>query len=377
MDERYMEEMDSCEVEEENFGADEVSQTPFDIRSINIIPKTLTISNIVDRLRESEIILDPDYQRKSNLWGEKEQSRLIESLIIMVPLPTFYFDQTDDEKYEVIDGVQRLTAIRRFIVEDPDSPEKLKLKGMEYLTDFDGYTYEKLPKKIQRRINEQNIISYVTGRGTDKNIKESIFTRINTGGLSLSRAEIRNALYRGRASDFVKELALSKEFVLVTRGKVRTDRMLDREFVTRFFAFYLLDPGNYIGKFEEYLSAALDQLRRSSDEEIEKYKRVFLSTMDFCHCLFGEFAFRRISDEGKAGVINKPLFDSVSVTLARLSESEREKLLGRKDIFLKFYEDLLKNEEFRNIISNATATKGNIEKRYEMMSAVIRKGLDD
>ena len=374
----HMEKYDSYEdVEEEMLGTDEVCHTPIDIRSINIIPKTLTISNIVDRLRENEIILDPDYQRRSNLWGEKEQSRLIESLIIMVPLPTFYFDQTDDEKYEVIDGVQRLTAIRRFIVESSDSPEKLKLKGMEYLSDYDGCTYEILPKNIQRRINEQSITAYVVGRGTDKRIKESIFTRINTGGLSLSRAEIRNAVYSGRASKLVKELASSEEFVRVTRGRVRPDRMLDREFVTRFFAFYLLNPENYIGQFEEFLSAALDRIRRSSDEEIGEYRRVFILTMDYCLRLFGDYAFRRILDDGRAGMINKPLFDSVSVSLARLSGNERTKLLNLKDIFLPRYKDLLQNEEFRKIISNATATRVNIERRYEMVETVIRETLDD
>ena len=350
---------------------------PFDIRSINIFPKTLTISNLSDRLRDDEIILDPEYQRNPNLWGDKEQSRLIESLIILVPLPTFYFDQSEDEKYEVIDGIQRLTAIKRFIVEDANSSNKLRLKNLEYLHDLEGLTYEELPRSIQRRINEQNVIAYVIGKGTDNKIKESIFTRINTGGLSLTRAEIRNALYRGKAASLVKELATSSEFIKATRGSVKNQRMLDREFVTRFFAFYLLDVNNFIGRFEEFLSAALEYIRNSSDESIREYRNIFIDTMSFCYSLFGDSAFRRISENGKTGVINKPLFDAVSVSLARLGSAEKNKILEHKESFLKRYRELFNDDKFRDVISNATATKSNIEKRYEMIQSIVEETLND
>lgn len=363
------------EVEKENLYDHVEIKSPYDPRNIHIETRTLTISNLVDRLRNNEIVLDPDYQRNPNLWSDKEQSRLIESLLIKIPLPAFYFDQASDEKFEVVDGVQRLTAIRRFIVEKEDSKEKLRLCDLEYLEDYNGKTFEELPKNFQRRINEANIYAYVIRNGTDKQIKLNIFKRINTGGLALTSAEIRNAIYRGKATKFIKELAESKQFTTVTRGRVKPFRMLDREFVNRFFAFYLLDINNYGGVFETFLCEALDVLNKKDDEELAAYEKVFLDTMEFCYQIFGNKAFRKYSDKGTFGVINKPLFDCTSVSFARLNEYDKKMLLANKDKFIAGYINLLQDEHFKDIISNGTATKQNITARYDYIKNLIEDTL--
>lgn len=371
-------ELDEHDIENEKLypeGIEEITK-PYNPKDVNITSKVLTVSNIVSRLKNNEIILDPDYQRNTGLWKEREQSRLIESLMILIPLPAFYFVQCNDDSYEVVDGIQRLTAIRRFIAEPPTSNDKLRLKNLEYVLEYEGKTYEELPRSIQRRIDEQNINVYIIEKGTDDRIKESIFTRINTGGLTLTKAEIRNAIYHGQASDFVKELALSEEFITATRGSIRGDRMMDREFVTRFFAFYLLDYNNYIGRFEEYLSAALERLSKARKDELEEYRTLFLDTMKFCHSIFEGNAFRRFND-GKYGIINKPLFDVVAVSFARLDQKKKNQLLEHKEVFITQYKLLFKNEEFRGIISNATATKANIDRRYEMIREIIEDTLND
>ena len=377
----FMDERESQEIETENLYFNDVSEydESFDPKKIHIESKSLTISNIVDRLEHDEIILDPDYQRNGNLWEEKVQSRLIESLIISIPLPVFYFDCREDEKFEVVDGVQRLTAIKRFMASNADKP--LRLQNLEYMSEFNGMTFSELPPNIQRRIREQNIQSYIIMQGTPNRVKSSIFTRINTGGLVLTQAEIRNAIYRGRVSFLLKELAESDSFVNATRGSVSPKRMLDREFVNRFLAFYVLGTDEYKGNLESFLNEVLDYLSNESDSRYDQYRNAFLRSMDLCCQLFGRNAFRKKTSNKENrdlyGVINKPLFDCISVNLARLSEDQQQSLLERKSVFLEKFQELILSQHFRDIISNGTATIENVKKRHEEIKRIILEALND
>ena len=213
---------------------------PFDPQAVDIISQPMTISNLVDQLKYGDIVLDPDFQRYANLWDDEKQSRLIESLIIKIPLPTFYFDDCGDDKYIVVDGLQRLYTLKRFMALEKEDTDRLRLKGLEYLKEFEGRMFEELPPNIQRRIRTRNITAYVIRPGTPDKVRTSIFTRINTGGLKLEPAEIKNSVYRGQAANLLKELAHTEEFVRATRSKIPQNRMLDCEFVNRFLAFYLL-----------------------------------------------------------------------------------------------------------------------------------------
>lgn len=361
-------------VEEEKLYDDENSGIiiePFDPKDVDIISQTMVISNIMDRLRYDEIVLNPDFQRLPNLWNDEKQSRLIESLIIRIPLPTFYFDIDDDEKLIVIDGLQRLTAIKRFAVLEMDDPQKLKLTGLEYLQEYNGCYYEDLPPRIRRRINEQTIIAYLIRSGTPEKVRTSIFTRINTGGLTLEPAEIKNSVYRGQAADLLKELAGTEEFRRATRNKISPLRMLDCEFVNRFLAFYVLGVEQYRGNLEDYLNDVLIVLKKASKEKMNKYKSDFIKAMDYAYNIFGEKAFRKLDKNHNYRQINKPLFDAVAVNLAKLEKEELDLLLQRKEILLKRYEEALDNTEFAQIISNSTAKIVNVRKRHETIAKLF------
>ena len=230
---------------------------PYDPKDVDIISMPMTIFNIVERLKNDEIILNPDFQRKTNLWNDVQQSRLIESLLIRIPLPTFYFDLTEEDKYIVVDGLQRLQTIKNFAVLDENDSYKLRLKGLEYFKDLNGKIFEELPLNLQRRFREQNIIAYIIRNGTPDKVRNSIFKRINTGGVVLTQDEINNSTFRGKVADLLKELADSQEFIKVTRGSIQTDRMLDHGFINRFLAFYVQGIEKYKGNFEEYLENVL------------------------------------------------------------------------------------------------------------------------
>lgn len=344
---------------------------PFDPKEVDIVAKTMVISNIIEQLRDGEIILNPEYQRKANLWNEKDQSRLIESIIIRIPLPSFYFDTTEDEKLIVVDGLQRLTAIRRFAVLEPNNKDKLRLKDLEYINEYNGYTFEELPVNIQRRIRQTEIIAYVIRKGTPDNVRNSIFTRINTAGLRLEPAEIRNAVYRGVASTLLKELAESPAFKEATKNRIKCDRMEDRELINRFLAFYILGTEKYNGNLESYLNQVLSEIKTFDANQINDVKTAFTKSMEVAAQLFGDKAFRRLNSNGKYGKINKPLFECVSVSLSELSEERCIFLVRRKEDFILCYEALFFNKEFTQIISNATAKLENVKRRFAMFKEIL------
>lgn len=361
----------------ENNNAEGEITEPFNPKDVDIVPQTMVVANIIDRLKENSIILEPDFQRRPDLWDDRKQSRLIESLIIRIPLPSFYFDIDDeDDNYIVVDGLQRLWAIRRFAALDRDDPNRLRLTGLEYLTEYNGKLYDELPVIFQRRIREQNLIAYVIRPGTPEFVRNSIFTRINTGGLQLTPAEIKNSVYRGQAATLLRELARSDQFVNATNHKVKPDRMLDCEFVNRFLAFYLLDIDKYNDNLEEYLNKVLKILKKASPETLEQCRRVFYRSMSTANNLFGRNAFRKRTKNGRYGKINKPLFECVSVCLANLSEEECSLLIQNKDYFIDQYTRLLENSEFIDVITNGTAKKISIRKRNKELNRIIFETLN-
>ena len=240
------------EIKEELINEDHIT-SPFDPGLIDIDTKQPTISNIIDQIKNNEIDLSPAFQRASNLWDQGKQSRLIESILLRIPLPAFYFDVEIEKDsagipvniWHVIDGLQRLSSISNFILPDLQGMIPLKLSGLEFLSHLNGKMFSELPGPYQRLILQTQLIVYLIKPGTPENVKFNIFKRVNTGGIPLTQQEIRHALNQGIPAEFLKELASSNHFVTATRGKIDSSRMLDREYVNRFLAFYLLDRGTY------------------------------------------------------------------------------------------------------------------------------------
>ena len=374
-----MESLDT-EIEHEqlyNENEEGVITEPFNPKDVDITTQPMVVSNIVENLKDGDIILDPDFQRLPDLWNDQKQSRLIESLIIRIPLPTFYFDAGEDDKLIVVDGLQRLNAIRRFMALKEGDPECLYLTGLEYLTEYNGYSFEALPPTIQKRIKAQVITAYIIRAGTPDKVRISIFTRINTGGMTLKPAEIKNSVYRGQAADLLKELAHSQEFIQATREKIKPLRMLDCEFVNRFLAFYLLGVEQYKGNLEEFLNDVMIRLQKESDGVLELCRTDFFKAMKYARSIFGDTAFRKINSDGNYGRINKPLYDAVSVNLAKIRVRSCELLLKKKEILNDKYTILLMDKGFVDSITNGTAKIQNVQNRHQKIKDLFQEVLTD
>ena len=365
--------LQSYKVEEEPSAStndsDAPIEKPFNPKEINIKSKTMSLDNIIKRIRESEIDMAPDFQRKGDLWTPDKQSRLIESMLIKLPLPAFYFDGTEDEKWLVVDGLQRLSAIKNFVVD-----ESLRLQGLEFLENISGKTFSELPRNYRRMIEETEIVAYIINPGTPADVKFNIFKRINTGGLVLEPQEIRHALNQGIPSKFVAQLAQLESFKEATQNVIATDRMLDREFVTRFLAFYLNGPKGYKPDLDTFMTSSMGQLKSKTTDELNKITEAFDKAMKLSKIIFGKWAFRKVySIEERRKPINKALVELANFT----PEEQKRAELRKKDIFQEFTKLMNDDETFVAAITSATGDKGRVNYRYNKIHELLNKCISD
>lgn len=378
-----MENINETKIEEE-IDSEESSYTsenngditnPFSTRDIRITHATISLSSIINRLENDEIDLNPDFQRNSDLWGRKQMSRLIESILLKLPLPVLYFDVSEPDEWLVVDGLQRLSTLKKFIVD-----KKLILKDLEFLTSLDGLGYDDLDRSFKRIIDETQIITYQIEAQTPKEVRYSIFNRINTGGLSLNPQEIRQALnQKGKGMDFLKEVTENEIFKKIVG--VSSKRMLDKELALRFVAFKLAGYKNFnSNKMKDFLDKAMDKLDAIKDESvISQLKNNLLETLEFSEIILGEnhrFS-RAIADEYKNRTLNRSLFDVISICFSEIED--RKKFIENKELFLKEFKELLTNEqgEFLRAITEGTSDKSAIEVRFGIMNNLIKRVLNE
>lgn len=341
---------------------------PFDPSKIDIKMDKITIDSIIKRIINNELEFDSSFQRKAGLWTRKQKSQLIESIFLKIPLPAFYFDASDDDKWQIIDGLQRIGTIKEYVVE-----KKFELIGLEFLKDLDGLKFDQLPRSLQRRIEETNLNAYLVNPSTPKNVKFNIFKRINTGGLILEPQEIRNALYQGQATEFLLKMSKMEEFIKATDHSVKVDRMLDREFCLRYVAFTCLNLEEYNGNLDDFLNLAMEYLSKCSIKDLDIIQKKFGIVMSDCKRIFGKFAFRRMNTEGRRGPVNKALYETWSIIVKSLDSSEVEKLIDKRDLLFKKYTKLCDNYIFQNAIR--AADKNSVKARIKSVQKIVEEVL--
>jgi hypothetical protein len=342
---------------------------PFDPKEIDIQVVQTTMDNLIKRLSHKEIDLNPDFQRTSDLWRNELKGRLIESLLIRLPIPAFYFDASNDDLWQVVDGLQRLTTIKRFVLD-----KTLKLSGLEFLKEYNKKTIDDLPRSLTRRIEEAPVTLYLIKPGTPLNVKYSLFYRINTGGLTLNPQEIRHALSQsvnnGQASQFLKKIAESDYFKKYVR--VYDKRMLDKELIFRYIAFKITNFEKYKEPMIKFLNEAMELLGRADKTLLNKLETDFKKAILISWDIFGENAFRKsIKDDKTRKVINRALFEVITTILSELTEEEIIKIKKNKEKFLREYLNLLNKTEFDNRISISTTYSDNVKYRFKIIRELV------
>lgn len=363
------------EREDTDEGVDQIT-SPFDPEHIDIETRNSTVDLLLSRLRNEMIDLAPDFQRRAGIWTDEKQSRLIESLLLRIPIPSFYAAEQKDGSWAIVDGIQRLTSIARFLDAETVNAPPLRLKGLEYLLNFAGAGFHDLSGKLQIRLRETEVVVHVIRRGTPEPVMFNVFARINTGGEPLTRQEIRHALIPGRARALLAELAESEEFRTATGHSVVGDRMADREMVLRFLAFRLIPPEGYrTGDFDGFLAEAMHRINRLEPVDEDHLRYEFTSAMTAAQTIFGSHAFRKFrAGQQRKSPINKALFETIAVNLAGLSDGQHNRL--RELDALDAFADLMEDTEFERSISVATGDPKKVRKRFDAVQELFEDLLD-
>lgn len=221
--------IETDEIETEKNENLDVITKPFSPSDIRLTNPPMNMGDIIDMITYNYIDFNTDYQREKDLWSDEQQSRLIESVLLGLRLPAFYFEEVSKKKWRIIDGLQRCCAIRNFCVK-----QSLTLENLEFLTKYDGRKFDDLHFEIKRDIRMLPVTVNVLESGTPDDVKYILFKRLNTGGIKLSPQEIRNAVYIGKAIDIVREMSEYPEFLKATQNKIPTLRKQSMDFISRF-----------------------------------------------------------------------------------------------------------------------------------------------
>lgn len=347
---------------------------PFDPNNIDVDISTVNLGSMLEQLEYGEIDLQPEFQRASGVWSEVKKSRLIESILLGLPLPSFYFSEDiTSNKLIIIDGLQRLCSLKEFCID-----KTLVLRDLQFLTDLNGLSYDKLDRTQIRRLKSLKVTINTLRKRTPTSVKYVIFQRVNTAGEPLNKQEVRNALYLGKATMLLKNMATSSSFIRVTMGKVPTKRMADRDLVNRYLAFYL-KKDEYDGALDQFMGeVTLGYVNTLDEKQIQEIYHTFENTMDLCWVLFGDKAFRRPDPkkEGRYLKLNKAIFEVISVSLALLTSDEQIILKRKKETFVTELDRLLRDKQFIQSITSGTAKMPQVEYRFNKIGSLIKTVLN-
>ena len=293
-----------------------------------------SIKNMID---SGDYKLNPEYQRRKR-WNNTRKSRLMESFIMNVPLPPIFLYEYEYSKYEVMDGLQRLSSIYDFYT------GSFSLEGLEYWKELNGKTYSQLPFEIQRGIDRRYISSIVLLEETAKTVEEAeelkqiVFERLNSGGEKLTGQETRNALYHGKFNKLCIKLSSNEKFKsmwdipMEEKLLLKNDmykKMQDVELILRFFAYRHLDKiKNY--PIAHFLDEYLKQANLFSDTTINELENSFLYTLETAYEIFGKSAFYLPGYGRTTNISSKTIYDSLMSSIYKNLDS-RQLLIEHKN----------------------------------------------
>lgn len=372
-----------------NVPTDAEIEAKYDTKSERIVTETNRekLPNFYEALKKPDYMnTRPFYQRRSR-WTAKLQSRLIESILINIPIPPLFVYEIRSNVHEVMDGQQRISAIRAFY------SNELVLEGLERWPELNGRTYSKLPKAIQDGIDRRSITWISVLRESTENdeeamlLKQLVFERLNTGGVELSHQEIRNALFAGDFNDALLELSrlpahreawnlpqYSASELLGSPDYLNSSafykKMEDVEVILRFFA--LRNAANYQKGMRGFLDLYMLKSRMFSEDDILKLKELYAATISTASDIYGSYLFR-VYDPAKDKWIEskqKAFADAVLVGISN-NLHKAEILKAGKDRVIEATRTLFSEVE-EGILTGRGNTKKDVIQRIEIVTDMLR-----
>jgi hypothetical protein len=328
------------------------------------------IKSLVQEIREKELIVRPTFQR-NQVWDPTRRSKFVESILLNIPIPTLFFADDEDKKV-VVDGQQRLLALKEFL--DNSYP----LRNLEVLAPLNGKRFDALTERQQRIINNRTLRCLVISAKSDSEIRFQVFERLNQGGVPLNAQEVRHCVYRGELNDLLHQLVEDKNWLRLYGREECHPRMVDCELVLRFFAIRNTLP-NYTPPLKSLLTNFMKDHRHPTPENVEALRRTFLSAVQGVEAVFGDRPFRRIAMvDGQPEYdrnLNRAIFDIQMISSEMIA---MEWLTENRDRIRQEFETLcILDDKFADSVSRATADKKRFDYRLSTwVSALEQLGAD-
>jgi hypothetical protein len=361
--------------EETIFEQTEVEQPlsiPKEARNVVWQPKDFSTKELYDMWKEGELNIQPEFQR-FEVWDSTKKSRLIESALLDVPIPPIYLAEENDNKYSVVDGQQRLRAFFDFF------DGHLALRGLLVLRELNGKKFAELEKEDKSSLWRFTPHAIIIKKESHPDIKFEIFERFNTGSVKLNDQELRNCIYRGEYNNLLKELSENRDFQLLLGLNKPHKRMVDRELILRFFAFWHNTYLRYEPPMKSFLNNEMSRFRNLNEEEKEKMRKLFKKSIDLTETVFGENSFRRFqvgNETDPNGMwekrkINKALFD---IVMYGFVDYEKHQIVPNSDAIREELIWLMTHDqEFIDSITLSTNDKSRVLTRFEKWLGALRK----
>lgn len=315
-------------------------------------PYDFIVTSLKTQIDDETLVLADKFQRR-RVWDDVKASRLLESLMLNVPIPVCYFAELDNGAYSVIDGQQRLTAIYRFL------NNEFALKGLRVRPELNKQRFHQLEKLDQRLITSRALRCIVILKESHPDIRFDVFERLNTGAVKLNAQELRNSTYRGPMNDLLRELSDYQMFMQARNVGAIDKRMQDCELILRFFAFHFR-PEQYRGDFAPFLDSYLMDGNRLGADRLTEHRSLFIRTIDDVNVVFGNSAFRRWSgpNAGWETQVNRAIYDAIMLTFARARSGE---LRQHKAEIVRALQDVSSESAFVDAVTSSTKDRKRIQ----------------
>ena len=344
----------------------DLDEVPIQDRHVFTQPYDLVVESLLDQIEGGTIFLRPISERpafqRRYVWNDTLASRLIESILLNVPIPPCYLSQNEDYELDVIDGQQRLYSIYRFL------QNEFALTDLEVLKELIGHRFRELLPKIQRQLKTHTLRLVAVTNDSHPEVKFDVFQRLNTNTTPLNAQELRNCVYRGALNDLLKRAVIYQPWLTILNRRNADKRMRDEELALRFFGFHVHGIESYRTPQKHWLNDVAKKGQRYPEDRIEELYTAWTRAIDVSLLWFEPLECFRRETEGKRRPINRALFD---LTMASAAKVARGEAAAKRMSLRAQYVHLLQDEKFGDLIGRAVDHKKRTRRRFEIWEDVI------